>query len=827
MAETTETRSYSIQHPLGKGGFGTVYKAELIGPGGFAKAVALKILNDDMEGLEEVAKRMRDEARILGLIRHRAIVHVDGLVMLDGRWAVVMEYVEGVDLDAVLENYGKMPIGPVLEIIGELAGALHSAYDKPGPTGEPLRLLHRDIKPANIQLTAQGEVKVLDFGIARAEFQEREAKTQNMMFGSVNYMAPERMDLIEKHEGDVYSVGVVVFELLTCELFGKAQMSPKRHEKQLKANIEKLEGLQIPKDLIQLIVDCVAYEPEDRPTAKEIAKRCRGMVRKHSEIALVEWAEEHVPGMRPKETPTADGLSGRILRESTTGTIVPQTKPNPDEDLTGPRAIGGGGNDTMFVADLDDTGENPAVQQKAPPPPPPTASSITPSAPASPAAEAAPATPAPAAPAPTAPQPSAELESATQTAAVSTVGVAAAAAGGGALVAVGLVVILLLIGGGVGAYFFLDMGGDGTDTEQGPTADTDEPDTDKPEPKDTGKPADDTDPAPNGGKTPNSGGKPTDGGKTPSGDSTDATADAATDTDTDPAQDTDATDGGLSPEDGCGGQAVLEVTARDGKLSGAQSKCVDSFVKDTGKGLTERRKMGTLLLVNHQMKCQKSKDCKDYEAFQPYYFEEIDRSKADQMLAWAVHNWNKPNKSKANLQETARWAERALEQKGQWKSVDFVKNVEQAHELRARSTYEMWTRERKADPFAAEKWQGRAKTAALDWMNYRLQLGKDASEARKLCESVAGSAEVCSRGADDQAKKTVITFVSLPIGAKVLVDGKEVGKAPMTYELSRGGHEVKMIANDGKEGTQLIKVGSAEPVRYVWKSAADAWETAF
>src|SRR5688572_13075743 len=97
-----EARRYEILETLGRGGFGTVYRAKLVGEGGFAKQVALKVLNPEVASTGEFAARMRDEARILGLIRHRAVVQVDGLVQLNGRWTVVMEYIQGVDLSQLM-----------------------------------------------------------------------------------------------------------------------------------------------------------------------------------------------------------------------------------------------------------------------------------------------------------------------------------------------------------------------------------------------------------------------------------------------------------------------------------------------------------------------------------------------------------------------------------------------------------------------------------------------------------------------------------------------------------------------------------------------------
>lgn len=289
-------RRYRIIGVLGRGGFGTVYRAELLGEGGFSRAVALKVLNAEVAGLADVAERLRDEARLLGLLRHRAILQVDGLVRLDGRWTVVMEYVEGVDL-AALVGRGPTPAGVALEVISEVASALHVAYQWPGPGGEPLCLLHRDIKPSNILVTAAGEVKVLDFGIARAEFDAREAKTKSVMFGSPGYIAPERLDFIETPAGDVYSIGVVLHELLTGVSFGKTVGRAESQARQVRQGRARLDAAGVPPEVSELLGRMLAYEVEDRPSARDIERACREVRGRVAGPWLRDWAEETIPGM--------------------------------------------------------------------------------------------------------------------------------------------------------------------------------------------------------------------------------------------------------------------------------------------------------------------------------------------------------------------------------------------------------------------------------------------------------------------------------------------------------------------------------------------------
>ena len=147
-------RSYQIEHALGRGGYGTVYQARYLGDGGFEKLVAVKVLNENVNNPEELGQRLRDEARILGLVRHRAIVNVDRLIHLDGRWAVVMELVDGVDLRDLLLAHQRLPVAPILEMIAELAGALHAAYFATGPDGRMLALQHREMCRSPGQIVA-------------------------------------------------------------------------------------------------------------------------------------------------------------------------------------------------------------------------------------------------------------------------------------------------------------------------------------------------------------------------------------------------------------------------------------------------------------------------------------------------------------------------------------------------------------------------------------------------------------------------------------------------------------------------------------------------
>lgn len=356
---TTEARKYEVMQTLGKGGFGTVYRAKLLGDGGFSKQVALKVLNDDVAGNADFAKRLRDEARILGMIRHRAIVQVDGLVKLNNRWTVVMEYVDGVDVHSLFDA-GPVPPGPALEIIAELAAALHAAWNTSGPSGQPLHLLHRDIKPGNVQITAGGEVKLLDFGVARADFEGREAKTRSVRFGSMGYLSPERFDGEDVPGGDIYALGILLYEMLLCERLGQPPFKPKKHAEYVEDKLQKVKAKLGARgdSTARLVADLLSYDATKRPSARDVERRCAECRADLRGELLRDWAEKIVPKikLRRQKSDATDQLTGQVLIEGTaahplmSGQVAAEATFAMDKPKTKAAKSGGGGGGMALLA---------------------------------------------------------------------------------------------------------------------------------------------------------------------------------------------------------------------------------------------------------------------------------------------------------------------------------------------------------------------------------------------------------------------------------------------------------------------------------------------
>ena len=321
-------RRFRLVHAVGRGGFGTVYRAELHGAEGFSKTVALKILNSDTARCAEMACRLRDEARILGAIRHRAIVNSDGIVRVGGRWAVVMEYVDGVNLARLLRE-GPVPWPVALEIIAEVVAALDVVQEARGPGGAPLNLVHRDLKPSNLQLTAAGEVKILDFGVARADAIPRESDSGAIEFGSCPYLAPERLDGVDTAAGDVYALGAVLFEMLTGRPLGRAFGNPVRHQRRVSEALDGLSGLFTERGLgvIPLVCSMLAYDPRVRPTAGQVLRICEELRIQAPRPGLREWAARRVAPLVGVEDYLPDPLEGAVLdTEESTLPAVPERR---------------------------------------------------------------------------------------------------------------------------------------------------------------------------------------------------------------------------------------------------------------------------------------------------------------------------------------------------------------------------------------------------------------------------------------------------------------------------------------------------------------------
>ena len=270
---------YELLYPLGSGGMGEVFLARQQGDHGIERLVAVKRLLVHLSRQKKLIRLFLDEVRIAAQLNHGNIVQVIDHGEVKGQYYMTMEYVHGENLAQVLERLGESDERIPLDLLWYLAccvcEGLDYAHRKESMEGTPLNIVHRDISPHNILLSFQGEVKVADFGVARAAEQTHETIGGELK-GKLAYMSPEQatgkpLD----HRSDLYSLGVMLYEAL-------AGRNPLRRENSM-ATLEAVRDPQIPTlgmmrpDLPQEVVDLVhRILSPDRDQRPESARALHG-----------------------------------------------------------------------------------------------------------------------------------------------------------------------------------------------------------------------------------------------------------------------------------------------------------------------------------------------------------------------------------------------------------------------------------------------------------------------------------------------------------------------------------------------------------------------
>ncbi len=261
---------YTIEAVLGRGGMGTVYKAR---DSELGEMVAIKTLRPEMVKDADSRERFKDEIRLTRRITHRNVVRTHDFGESNGLWYLTMEYVEGLTVRELLDVRRRLEVEPALAIGIQLAESLVVAHG--------MGVIHRDIKPQNMLLDDAGVLKVMDFGVARLAESTASHTQDGMIVGTPMYMSPEQLtgETVDART-DLYSVGVVLFEILTGELplhsptvmglFTKVLGEPPKRPGAL------VEG--VPPALDELIVQLLAKQAADRvPSAAVLVERLQAL----------------------------------------------------------------------------------------------------------------------------------------------------------------------------------------------------------------------------------------------------------------------------------------------------------------------------------------------------------------------------------------------------------------------------------------------------------------------------------------------------------------------------------------------------------------------
>jgi eukaryotic-like serine/threonine-protein kinase len=301
---------YTLERVLGGGGFATVWRARAEGPGGFERAVAVKVIRPGRASQKRFRDMLLDEARLVARIQHPNVAQVWEVGEDPRSLYIVMEMVDGAsleDLRECAEERGeKLSVRSVFRVLSDTCAGLHAAHEleADGGTGELLGLVHRDISPHNILVSRHGIAKLIDFGIAKAKERISGETTTGIIKGKISFMAPEqaRAEPTVDRRVDVWAIGAVAFELLE----GRPPFDAATDIGRLAAVAGPAEAPpmseEVPPALRRVVARALAKDADDRyPTALALKEAIdEALIESELETSTQDVAEEVAPLLGPR-----------------------------------------------------------------------------------------------------------------------------------------------------------------------------------------------------------------------------------------------------------------------------------------------------------------------------------------------------------------------------------------------------------------------------------------------------------------------------------------------------------------------------------------------
>ncbi|MGB0388370.1 MAG: protein kinase domain-containing protein, partial [Ardenticatenaceae bacterium] len=298
---------YEVKGRLGYGGYGTIYHAY---DSDLGREVVLKVLHHHLVAEEDMVKRFMREARAMAFFKHPNIVGVYSFEKASPRPYIVMEYVDGINLETYLDDNALL-LSDAIPILQQTAEGIDAAHAH--------EMVHRDIKPSNILITKDGRVKVTDFGIVkRTQSAETTLTDPSIVLGTVWYMAPEQADINRQHEVgpsvDIYALGVVAYQMLV----GRVPFDSRSKDVIMAAHRTqppphpRVFGVDLPPSVVRVLMKVLAKQPADRyPTARAFANALQKAVSTSStEIDILP---------DPSDQPAPKAGSRQIHKSTSTG----------------------------------------------------------------------------------------------------------------------------------------------------------------------------------------------------------------------------------------------------------------------------------------------------------------------------------------------------------------------------------------------------------------------------------------------------------------------------------------------------------------------------
>jgi tetratricopeptide (TPR) repeat protein/predicted Ser/Thr protein kinase len=246
---------YEILQMIGEGGMGAVYKAK---DRELDRLICLKVIRSELASRPEVLQRFKQELILARKVTHKNVVRTYDLGEFEGTRFITMEFIEGRDLKSLVQERGKIPPGEAVAILQQICRGLAAAHNE--------GVVHRDLKPQNVMLEANGRASIMDFGIARS-IEQSGLTTAGVMIGTPDYMSPEQaMGQTADSRSDLFSAGLIFYEMLTGKLPYQADTSLGKIMKRTKERPPPPKSIDdsVPKLLSDICLRCLEIAPEKR-----------------------------------------------------------------------------------------------------------------------------------------------------------------------------------------------------------------------------------------------------------------------------------------------------------------------------------------------------------------------------------------------------------------------------------------------------------------------------------------------------------------------------------------------------------------------------------
>jgi serine/threonine protein kinase/Tfp pilus assembly protein PilF len=267
--QPTQFGKYQLLDKIAVGGMAELYRAKLTGVQGFEKLIAIKKILPNLSQEENLNTAFIDEAKLAALLHHENIVQIYDFGSMDDQYFIAMEYLFGKDLRTIRQTAKKrdMPLGMenILYIVARICAGLDYSHNLKDLQGKPLNIIHRDINPQNIFITYEGQVKIIDFGIAKAASHNSKTR-ENLIKGKLAYMSPEqangqRID----HRSDIFSTGIILYELLAVRrMFEGETMHVLSLVREAQYDPPEEVIPDLPAKLNDILRKALAKDPEER-----------------------------------------------------------------------------------------------------------------------------------------------------------------------------------------------------------------------------------------------------------------------------------------------------------------------------------------------------------------------------------------------------------------------------------------------------------------------------------------------------------------------------------------------------------------------------------